>query len=54
VAAQHDVFHGVHVVEQLDVLKGAGNAGPGHFIRLFTADVFTLNDMLPELGCRCR
>ena len=39
VAAQHDIFHGGHVGEQLDVLKGAGDTQPGDLIRAQALDV---------------
>ncbi len=35
VAAQEDVAESTHAVEELEVLKRAGNAEPRYFVRLF-------------------
>jgi hypothetical protein len=46
-AAEHYVFHGVHVAEKLNILKRAGNTQSGDVIRLQTIDGVVLEPNRP-------
>ena len=50
VPADHDVFHGIHVVEEFDVLKCPGNAHAGNLVRFLAPDVSIFEKDLALVG----
>jgi hypothetical protein len=49
-APQHNVFHGVHVVKEFDILESSGNTKAGNLIRLLTLELMLFKVYVALIG----